>query len=132
MPSGRQSAGWTGAGGLAAAVPPARLPAGADARAVLLATPAVALHIALGLPVAAVVAFLGRLCAAIEAVVGACAGFHAFDLGPHMVLPFRTHARHFPCARGRQAACIAHIPAIGPAMLPERDLCMADSIEAEQ
>nr|WP_158001348.1 hypothetical protein [Cupriavidus basilensis] len=94
--------------------------------------PVVALHIAIGLPAARIVAFLGRLWAAIQAVIGARARFHSFDLGPHMVLPFSTYARHFPCALAKLAARIAHIPAFGPVMLPKRDLCMADSIEAEQ
>ncbi|QOT77386.1 hypothetical protein F7R26_004785 [Cupriavidus basilensis] len=90
------------------------------------------MHIAIRLPVAFIVAFLRRQGAAIQAVIGARAGFHSFDLGAHMVLPFRAHTRHFPCALAGLAMRIAHNPAFGPAMLPKRDLSMADSIEAEQ
>ncbi|KDP89195.1 hypothetical protein CF70_008580 [Cupriavidus sp. SK-3] len=115
---------------LTAAVASPRLPAGAGAGTALLAARVVALRVAIGWAAALIIALLGRQGAAVKAVISAGSGFHSFDLGAHMVLPFGAYAGHLPATLAARVT-IARGPAFGPAVLPKRDLRMADSIKAE-
>ncbi|KJK23126.1 hypothetical protein UB46_18385 [Burkholderiaceae bacterium 16] len=113
---------------LTAAVASPRLPAGAGTA--LLAARVVALRVAIGWAAALIIALLGGQGATVKAVISAGTGFHSFDLGTHMVLPFGAYASHLPAALAASVT-IARSPAFGPAVLPKRDLRMADSVEAE-